>query len=201
MLWRGAAPAKDTACAGPRHEAYESVRQRLVASKHKRTAGPHPARDSCQDRALHVWSIVGGDDVDFRTVFLTSTGVQERSSDHDGDECDGYSDDQGKPRCPDPSSRLLSVGELARRSGVAVSALHFYEARGLIRSTRTVGNQRCYARDALRRVGVIKAAQRVGIPLESIRDALPSICCSSTGCMSGGRRRALPPRGEGADER
>jgi hypothetical protein len=108
---------------------------------------------------------------------------------------------RGNRAAPDPSSRLLSVGELARRSGVAVSALHFYEARGLIRSTRTVGNQRCYARDALRRVGVIKAAQRVGIPLESIRDALPSICCSSTGCMSGGRRRALLPRGEGADER
>lgn len=66
----------------------------------------------------------------------------------------------------------LSVGEVAARSGVAVSALHFYEAKGLIHSTRNAGNQRRYARDVLRRVSLIKVAQRVGIPLAEIRDAL-----------------------------
>ena len=55
--------------------------------------------------------------------------------------------------------RALTVGELAKRSGVAVSTLHFYEAKGLIRSGRSAGNQRRYARDVLRRVSVIKAAQ------------------------------------------
>ena len=66
----------------------------------------------------------------------------------------------------------LSVGEVARRSGVAVSTLHFYESKGLIKSWRNQGNQRRYARDVLRRVAVIKVAQRTGIPLESIREAL-----------------------------
>lgn len=71
--------------------------------------------------------------------------------------------------------RELSVGEVARRSGVAVSALHFYETKGLIRSHRTSGNQRRYGRDVLRRVAVIKVAQRLGIPLATIRDALSTL--------------------------
>jgi MerR family redox-sensitive transcriptional activator SoxR len=71
--------------------------------------------------------------------------------------------------------KALSVGELARRSGVAVSALHFYEAKGLIRSHRSSGNQRRYPRDVLRRVSVIKVAQRVGVPLAEIREALKSL--------------------------
>ncbi|HWW25611.1 MAG TPA: MerR family DNA-binding transcriptional regulator, partial [Caulobacter sp.] len=66
----------------------------------------------------------------------------------------------------------LSVGEVARRSGVAVSTLHFYEAKGLIRSLRTEGNQRRYPRGILRRVAVIKVAQRTGIPLAAIQAAL-----------------------------
>ena len=61
--------------------------------------------------------------------------------------------------------RELSVGEVAARSGVAVSALHFYEAKGLIRSRRNAGNQRRYPRGVLRRVAVIKVAQRIGMPL------------------------------------
>ena len=69
----------------------------------------------------------------------------------------------------------LGVGELAARSGVAVSALHFYESKGLIHSMRTAGNQRRYARDVLRRVAVIKVAQRLGLPLATIRDALDSL--------------------------
>lgn len=72
-------------------------------------------------------------------------------------------------------SHLLTVGQLAERSGVAVSALHFYEAKGLISSTRTSGNQRRFTRDTLRRVAFIRFAQRVGIPLAEIREALASL--------------------------
>ena len=67
---------------------------------------------------------------------------------------------------------VLSVGEVAKRSGLAVSAIHFYEAQGFIKSTRTAGNQRRYPREALRRVAVVKVAQRIGIPLSVIREAL-----------------------------
>lgn len=66
----------------------------------------------------------------------------------------------------------LPVGELAKRAGVSVSALHFYEREGLISSRRTAGNQRRYRRDTLRRIALIRVAQRVGIPLAQIRDAL-----------------------------
>ncbi|OGA55627.1 MAG: redox-sensitive transcriptional activator SoxR [Betaproteobacteria bacterium RIFCSPLOWO2_12_FULL_65_14] len=70
---------------------------------------------------------------------------------------------------------MLTVGEVAARSGVAVSALRYYEAEGLIRSTRTKGNQRRYPRAVLRRVSIIKVAQRVGVPLASIREALATL--------------------------
>lgn len=69
----------------------------------------------------------------------------------------------------------LTVGQLAARSGAAVSALHFYESKGLISSRRTPGNQRRYSRDALRRVAFVRAAQRVGIPLATIREALAEL--------------------------
>ncbi|NED13765.1 redox-sensitive transcriptional activator SoxR [Streptomyces sp. SID9124] len=69
----------------------------------------------------------------------------------------------------------LTVGQLSARSGAAVSALHFYEAKGLIGSRRTSGNQRRYSRDALRRVAFVRAAQRVGIPLATIREALAEL--------------------------
>ncbi|GAA1597235.1 MULTISPECIES: redox-sensitive transcriptional activator SoxR [Streptomyces] len=69
----------------------------------------------------------------------------------------------------------LTVGQLSARSGAAVSALHFYESKGLISSRRTPGNQRRYSRDALRRVAFVRAAQRVGIPLAAIRDALAQL--------------------------
>jgi len=71
--------------------------------------------------------------------------------------------------------RELSVGEAARRAGVAVSALHFYERKGLIRSLRTSGNQRRYGTDVLRRLAVIRVAQRVGIPLEAVRRAFQAL--------------------------
>ena len=66
---------------------------------------------------------------------------------------------------------LLSPGDVAKRTGVAVSALHFYESKGLIRSTRNSGNQRRYKRDVLRYVAIIKIAQRLGIPLSTIGDS------------------------------
>ncbi|WP_416969099.1 redox-sensitive transcriptional activator SoxR [Streptomyces sp. 4F14] len=69
----------------------------------------------------------------------------------------------------------LTVGQLSARSGVAVSALHFYEAKGLIASRRTSGNQRRYSRDTLRRVAFVRASQRVGIPLATIREALAQL--------------------------
>jgi MerR family transcriptional regulator, redox-sensitive transcriptional activator SoxR len=69
----------------------------------------------------------------------------------------------------------LTVGEVAGRSGVAVSTLHFYESKGLIKSWRNPGNQRRYPREVLRRVAIIKVAQRAGIPLASIRRALAAL--------------------------
>lgn len=74
-----------------------------------------------------------------------------------------------------PTDQLLSVGEVAERSGVAVSALHFYETKGLIRSLRSAGNQRRYPRGVLRRVAVIKAAQRLGVPLVEVGEALAAL--------------------------
>ncbi|ASW53750.1 redox-sensitive transcriptional activator SoxR [Plantactinospora sp. KBS50] len=71
-----------------------------------------------------------------------------------------------------PIAKELTVGELARRSGVSTSALRFYEHEGLIRSRRTSGNQRRYSRDTLRRVAFIRVSQRVGIPLTEIAEAL-----------------------------
>jgi MerR family redox-sensitive transcriptional activator SoxR len=73
------------------------------------------------------------------------------------------------------SGNDLGVGEVARRSGIKVSAIHFYEAKGLIASVRSAGNQRRYRRDVLRRVAVIKAAQRIGLPLKSIASALGNL--------------------------
>lgn len=71
--------------------------------------------------------------------------------------------------------RPLSVGEVAERSGAAVSTLHFYEREGLIESWRTQGNQRRYGRDVLRRIAVIRVAQRAGVPLAEIREALGAL--------------------------
>jgi len=77
-----------------------------------------------------------------------------------------------KPKKP---NRQLTVGQLATRSGVAVTALHFYESKGLISSQRNAGNQRRYPREMLRRVALIKVAQRLGLPLASIHAALQTL--------------------------
>lgn len=71
--------------------------------------------------------------------------------------------------------QVLTIGEVARRSGVATSALRYYESRGLITAERTSGNQRRYARAVLRRVAFIRAAQRVGLGLEEIAAALDTL--------------------------
>ncbi|GAA5011478.1 redox-sensitive transcriptional activator SoxR [Actinopolymorpha pittospori] len=76
---------------------------------------------------------------------------------------------------PSWDQKELTVGQLAARSGVAVSALHFYERQNLITSRRTSGNQRRYRRDTLRRVALIRVAQRVGIPLADISAALAEL--------------------------
>ena len=65
-------------------------------------------------------------------------------------------------------AKVLTVGELARRSGVAVSAIHFYERKGLIAGWRSGGNQRRYERSALRRIAIVKVAQQLGISLAEI---------------------------------
>lgn len=70
---------------------------------------------------------------------------------------------------------VLGVGELAARSGVAVSTLHYYESRGLISAARSAGNQRRYPRAALRRVAFIRAAQALGIGLAEIGAALAEL--------------------------
>ena len=73
------------------------------------------------------------------------------------------------------SDAKLTIGTLSQRSGVAPSALRFYEDEGLIHSTRTAGGQRRYGRDTLRRVAFLRVAQRVGLTLEEIREALASL--------------------------
>jgi MerR family transcriptional regulator, redox-sensitive transcriptional activator SoxR len=73
------------------------------------------------------------------------------------------------------TAKEFTVGQVAARSGVAVSAIRFYESEGLIQSRRTAGNQRRYPRAVLRRVAVIRAAQRIGLPLAAIRRALKEL--------------------------
>ncbi|MGH3878905.1 MAG: redox-sensitive transcriptional activator SoxR [Actinophytocola sp.] len=75
------------------------------------------------------------------------------------------------PKLPD----VLTIGEVAKRSGVPHTALRFYEERGLIAAERTAGNQRKYARAVLRRLAFIRTAQRVGLSLEDIHEALATL--------------------------
>jgi MerR family transcriptional regulator, redox-sensitive transcriptional activator SoxR len=75
---------------------------------------------------------------------------------------------------------LLSVGEVADRSGFATSALRFYEREGLIEAERTDGGQRRFSRDVLRRLAFIRAARHVGLSLEEVRDSLERLHRSRT---------------------
>jgi len=76
---------------------------------------------------------------------------------------------------PEELDRPLSAGQVAARSGVAVSTVHFYEAKGLVNGWRSAGNQRRYSRDILRRIAIIKVAQRLGLPLSMIKEAIDSL--------------------------
>jgi MerR family redox-sensitive transcriptional activator SoxR len=75
---------------------------------------------------------------------------------------------------------LLTIGELSERADVAASALRFYEAEGLIASTRTAGGQRRFPREMLRRVSFIRIAQKVGLSLDQIRESLATLPRSRT---------------------
>jgi MerR family redox-sensitive transcriptional activator SoxR len=75
----------------------------------------------------------------------------------------------------DPNALWLKPGQVAARAGVAVSALHYYESLGLIHSRRTPGDRREYRRDTLRLIAFIRAAQRVGVSLERIKEALDQL--------------------------
>jgi MerR family transcriptional regulator, redox-sensitive transcriptional activator SoxR len=74
----------------------------------------------------------------------------------------------------------LTIGEVSDRSGFASSAIRYYETRGLVRSRRTTGNQRRYARAELRRLAFIRTAQRVGLSLEEIEAAMATLPSSRT---------------------
>ncbi|WP_329106005.1 redox-sensitive transcriptional activator SoxR [Micromonospora sp. NBC_01699] len=94
----------------------------------------------------------------------------------------------------------LTIGELAVRSGVAPSALRYYERLGLIRAGRTGGNQRRYERSELRRVAFIRISQQVGISLDEIRTALDSLPDSRTPTTSDWTRLSAAWQGR-LDER
>jgi len=70
---------------------------------------------------------------------------------------------------------LLAIGDLARRAGVTVPTVRYYEERGLIQSTRTAGNKRQFPRHTLRRLAVVAAGQRVGLSLQLIAAALAEL--------------------------
>jgi MerR family transcriptional regulator, redox-sensitive transcriptional activator SoxR len=90
----------------------------------------------------------------------------------------------------------LTIGHLAERAGVATSAIRFYESRGLIHSVRTSGNQRRYEQHTLRRIGFIRTAQRIGLSLEEIAEALATLPDNRTPTKSDWHRlsRSWRPR-------
>ena len=100
------------------------------------------------------------------------------------------------PKLPD----AITIGELAGRSGVATSALRFYESRWLIAAERTTGNQRRYARATLRRVAFIRAAREIGLTLDEVAIALQTLPTDQTPTkadwqrLSNGWRRHLDAR-------
>src|SRR4249920_1403190 len=86
---------------------------------------------------------------------------------------------------------LLTIGEVADRSGFPQSALRFYEREGLLKATRTSGGQRRYERSVLRRLAFIRAARTIGVGLDALRDGLDS--CIGCGCLSLQRCRLYNP--------
>jgi MerR family redox-sensitive transcriptional activator SoxR len=94
------------------------------------------------------------------------------------------------------SAQLLTIGEVADRTGVAVSALRFYDAEGFITSVRTAGGQRRFSRDVLRRIAFVRVAQTIGLTLDEIRAALGTLPESRTPTKADWARlsRAWRPR-------
>lgn len=92
--------------------------------------------------------------------------------------------------------KQLTIGQVAERSGVATSAIRFYESKGLIASVRTTGNQRRYEQSTLRRIAFVRTAQRVGLSLEEIGEALATLPDGRTPTKSDWHRlsRAWRPR-------
>ncbi|WP_374953210.1 redox-sensitive transcriptional activator SoxR [Pseudoclavibacter sp. RFBJ3] len=84
------------------------------------------------------------------------------------------------PGQPHISDELLTVSDMVRRTGVAASALRFYEELELIAAVRTAGNQRRYARHMIRRVSLISVAKRLGIPLSDVQDAFADLPSDAT---------------------
>ena len=83
--------------------------------------------------------------------------------------------EQGNCENEYPEQELLSIGQVSDRTGVARSALHYYEEIGLIASPRTAGNQRRYPRHLLRRITLITVGSKLGIPLSDIKRALEPV--------------------------
>ena len=93
-------------------------------------------------------------------------------------------------------AKVLTVGDLARRRGVVVSAVHFYERKGLITGWRSCGNQRRYERSALRRLAIIKVAQKLGIRLSEIAQRLAALPVDRTPGQADWARMAAEWRGD-----
>jgi MerR family transcriptional regulator, redox-sensitive transcriptional activator SoxR len=91
---------------------------------------------------------------------------------------------------------IVPIGELARRTGLAVSAIRFYESKGLITSVRTAGNQRRFLRSDIRRLSVILIAQKLGLGLGEIEDALKSLPQGRTPTLTDWQRVSRSLRGE-----
>ncbi len=91
---------------------------------------------------------------------------------------------------------LIPIGELARRTGLAVSAIRFYEAKGLISAFRTMGNQRRFLRSDIRRLSVILIAQKLGLGLADIEAALTSLPQGRTPSLSDWQRISRSLRDE-----
>ncbi|SDG34160.1 MerR family transcriptional regulator, redox-sensitive transcriptional activator SoxR [Onishia taeanensis] len=95
-----------------------------------------------------------------------------------------------------PGKKALTVGDVAGRCGIAVSTVHFYESKGLIEGWRNAGNQRRFSRDVLRRVAVIKIAQRTGVPLTEIKAALDTLPVSRSPTADDWHRLSAQWRGD-----
>lgn len=94
------------------------------------------------------------------------------------------------------SNDLLPIGDLARRTGLSVSAIRFYEAKGLVEPIRTAGNQRRFLRSDIRRLSFILIAQQLGLALSEIETAMASLPHGRTPTASDWNEISLSIRGQ-----